>query len=383
MSPPAATDPVQKSAVTNGGRDPLDLVGLRISRENLRSVEITIMKAFLFGLVAVPYLAQADPFLDDPAARTKAWNDQVERQLQEQQRYRLEHRVRTLEFEKANTEQKPREETRRARKYEETGESLRNSGRSPTFVEREREAAQALAESAARYARFQEDQAKFAREKEIWRREDEKYTARNDARARLAIEGEKLRLKQQDESRQVPSGSERPDLDEAFGIPHDVKPEEIEECRKAAEQGDVSAQYALAGCYSEGKGMPKDDAEAVKWWRKAAQQGDFNSMFFLALSYRDGEGVPKDITLTYKWFNLSAAAGDKEAGKQRDAMVRTMTPEQIAEAQKMSREWKPTKEFIPVEEVPDKAPSAEKKRTAFDDVFDEPSTAPHLSPLVE
>ncbi|MCL2725942.1 MAG: SEL1-like repeat protein [Polyangiaceae bacterium] len=43
--------------------------------------------------------------------------------------------------------------------------------------------------------------------------------------------------------------------------------------RKAAEQGDAEAQAALGFMYSEGRGVAKDEAEAVKWWRKAAEQG--------------------------------------------------------------------------------------------------------------
>ena len=44
--------------------------------------------------------------------------------------------------------------------------------------------------------------------------------------------------------------------------------------RKAAEQGQVDAQYNLGSFYRKGWGVPKDYAEAVKWYRKAAEQGD-------------------------------------------------------------------------------------------------------------
>jgi hypothetical protein len=41
------------------------------------------------------------------------------------------------------------------------------------------------------------------------------------------------------------------------------------------------------------------------------------------------------------WFNLAAAQGNQEAIKDRDEIARKMTPEQIAEAQKLAHEWKP------------------------------------------
>ena len=42
---------------------------------------------------------------------------------------------------------------------------------------------------------------------------------------------------------------------------------------KAAEQGDAEAQTSLGLMYDNGKGVPQDYAEAVKWYRKAAEQG--------------------------------------------------------------------------------------------------------------
>jgi TPR repeat protein len=41
---------------------------------------------------------------------------------------------------------------------------------------------------------------------------------------------------------------------------------------KAAEQGHVEAYYILGCMYDEGKGVPQDRAEAVKWFRKAGEQ---------------------------------------------------------------------------------------------------------------
>jgi hypothetical protein len=43
------------------------------------------------------------------------------------------------------------------------------------------------------------------------------------------------------------------------------------------------------------------------------------------------------------WYNLAAAHGEKSAFASRDALAEHMTPAQIAEAQKLAREWKPKK----------------------------------------
>ncbi len=48
----------------------------------------------------------------------------------------------------------------------------------------------------------------------------------------------------------------------------------IRKFRPLAEQGNAEAQFNLGGMYRQGRGVPQDDAEAMKWYRKAAEQGD-------------------------------------------------------------------------------------------------------------
>ena len=52
-------------------------------------------------------------------------------------------------------------------------------------------------------------------------------------------------------------------------MPHDAA-EAVKWFRKAAEQGNASAQSNLGVMYAEGRGVPQDDAEAVKWYRRGA-----------------------------------------------------------------------------------------------------------------
>ena len=44
--------------------------------------------------------------------------------------------------------------------------------------------------------------------------------------------------------------------------------------RLAADQGDAAAQFNLGVMYDNGRGVLKDEAEAVRWYRLAAEQGD-------------------------------------------------------------------------------------------------------------
>lgn len=127
------------------------------------------------------------------------------------------------------------------------------------------------------------------------------------------------------------------------GVPKDHA-EAVKWFRKAADQGSADAQFSLGDCYYKGEGVLKDYAEAAKWFRKAAEQGDADAQNNLGNAYLNGEGVLKDGVMACMWFNLSAKTGNADAAKSREIVDKRMTPEQIAEAQRMSREWKPKKE---------------------------------------
>ena len=49
--------------------------------------------------------------------------------------------------------------------------------------------------------------------------------------------------------------------------------EAINRIRKAAEQGDVYAQFTLGFMYVTGRGVRRSYHEAAKWYRKASEQG--------------------------------------------------------------------------------------------------------------
>jgi hypothetical protein len=55
-----------------------------------------------------------------------------------------------------------------------------------------------------------------------------------------------------------------------------------------------------------------------------------------------GRGVPQDNVLAHTWFNLTAAR-IPAAADSLDVLEHQMSPDQIAEAQRLAREWKPTK----------------------------------------
>jgi uncharacterized protein len=105
-----------------------------------------------------------------------------------------------------------------------------------------------------------------------------------------------------------------------------------------------SAQNMLGNMYANGQGVPQNYVEAAKWYRLAANQGQASAQYNLGRAYIQRKGVPKDYVSAHMWINLSAAQGDQDAAKLRDSIARLMTPSQIAEAQKLASEWKPTRQ---------------------------------------
>jgi S1-C subfamily serine protease len=111
--------------------------------------------------------------------------------------------------------------------------------------------------------------------------------------------------------------------------------------RKAAEHNLANAQYNLGVCYSKGQGVAANEVEAVKWYRKAAEQNDAQAQYNLGICYAKGQGVRKDYVEAYKWMLLAAGQGDEDAKKVMTTLEDRMTREQIAEGQKLARNFKP------------------------------------------
>jgi TPR repeat protein len=104
-----------------------------------------------------------------------------------------------------------------------------------------------------------------------------------------------------------------------------------------AEDGDLSR---LLATYDIETHVPKADINSL---RNAAEQGDAEAQFDLGVAYTRGQGVPQDYLEAHKWANLAAARAHSNVQQQyaenRDALTKRMTPAQIAEAQKLAREW--------------------------------------------
>ena len=91
---------------------------------------------------------------------------------------------------------------------------------------------------------------------------------------------------------------------------------DVYQCKYDAKKGNVSAQNNLGDMYKNGKGVPKDYKEAVKWFKLAAKKGNVSAQNNLGVMYKKGKGVPKDYKEAVKWFKL--ASKERHAKSQYD-----------------------------------------------------------------
>lgn len=64
-----------------------------------------------------------------------------------------------------------------------------------------------------------------------------------------------------------------------------------------------------------------------------------DSFYELGMKYSVGNSVPADYVSAHKWFNLAAMKGNKDAIRLRQEIAASMSPAEIAAAQRAARAW--------------------------------------------
>ena len=96
---------------------------------------------------------------------------------------------------------------------------------------------------------------------------------------------------------------------------------------QAAAEGIAQAEYVLGILYYKGWEVPRDMAEAFKWFQRAAFQGVVGAQFAVGVMYRKGLGVKQDDEQSQTWLKRAATKGSHEAKK---VLARPLKSKQIA-----------------------------------------------------
>ncbi len=102
---------------------------------------------------------------------------------------------------------------------------------------------------------------------------------------------------------------------------------------------DGLAQYFLGNMYAKGQGVDQSAEQAAKWYRSAAEKGIAPAQYRLGVAYRDGQGVPLDLENAYAWLKVADKLGSKLAPTALTSLDGKLTPEELAEAEKLAAEY--------------------------------------------
>ena len=81
------------------------------------------------------------------------------------------------------------------------------------------------------------------------------------------------------------------------------------------------------------------DVDSLAQFESEAKLGRTDALYNLGLAYSTGQGVPQDYVVAHKWFNLAALRGCDIAKSWRNQIAEEMNAGQIAQAQRLAREW--------------------------------------------
>lgn len=84
--------------------------------------------------------------------------------------------------------------------------------------------------------------------------------------------------------------------------------------------------------------MAFTDAEIAETHAAVRELGQSEDLYKLGLIYSTQDGAV-DMVQAHMWFNLAAARGSEAAKESRRELSDLMTRDQIAQAQKLAREW--------------------------------------------
>lgn len=82
---------------------------------------------------------------------------------------------------------------------------------------------------------------------------------------------------------------------------------------KKANNGNKESEFVIGYLYENGRGVPQNINEAVKWYRKSAKKKYTKALNNLAYLYQNGNGVEKDIRKAEELLKMSAKQGDDVA----------------------------------------------------------------------
>ncbi len=121
---------------------------------------------------------------------------------------------------------------------------------------------------------------------------------------------------------------------------HTPEPISVKMVETTARKGSGAACLALYHYYADTDSQTTDrnPVEAMKWLEMSAELNQKDSYYYLGFSYRFGDCVPIDKAMAHAWYNIGRTLGNGKCELEMWNTARDMSPEQVAEAEKLARE---------------------------------------------
>jgi TPR repeat protein len=101
----------------------------------------------------------------------------------------------------------------------------------------------------------------------------------------------------------------------------------------------LGGTYAVAGPWEDGMAAYNrgDYVPAIRLFRPLAAAGNARAQSVLGVMYRKGQGVAKSVPRAFMWLSLASARGDARAKAELQEVSRSMTADELAQANEMMR----------------------------------------------
>ena len=116
-----------------------------------------------------------------------------------------------------------------------------------------------------------------------------------------------------------------------------------------ANAGDAPSQVLVGESYAAGNGQARnskqladDLKQAAEWYRKAAEQGDVTAQGILGTLYSMGQGVPLSYPDAYYWLDLAAhvkGPNQEKYAANRQSIGTRITADELADVQDRVDKW--------------------------------------------
>lgn len=131
-----------------------------------------------------------------------------------------------------------------------------------------------------------------------------------------------------------------------MGVPPSYK-DAAEWYRKAADAGKLDAIFTMGVVYEGGIGLPRNGKESFAWYKKSADRGFYPGQLKVANMYAKGQGTKKDPAASYLWYAIAERFSPRTGNDRfeipiiKDKLSALMTKEQVADADRKAKAWKP------------------------------------------